>query len=1121
MDYRVLNKNQKDRMNAISNPAYVMEWENPEFMDYLMGELPKIRRYQKDKEAEYEISSLEKMLETYDAFLSEKSAFIDEIAKKISDIKNLKGSWHGLSLYEIETYMSLHSFCLISGEGGIGKSYFIKCFEEQLEQNNIEHLCIYGKFEKNTNNINVEEIIKASDKGFVFVFDAINEISEEGQNNLIDILTELKKYPRIRIIISYRTNSIDNVILEKYQEISEYEYKFPGVSFESALNEILRLSVPDVYMYEDILYSNNALLLSMLCDVLSSQKLVAKTENGIASITFILEQYIKKTIGKVFKDSLTCQGIDVWKDTKRIAQWMYRNAKKRIDETSLLSVIETGENFLSSMIQMGFMDAYESDDEKYYYFIIDSLTDFLIARSLFEDISGKNYEEQISIIKSKVESLYNLEEALIIAIFDNMSPDYKKIKDLIKDTELIEHLDFNTLVKIHFKRDDIKVFLEMFQPIDHSDLLQSMGGYTDKPFNCSNYLFDYYCESRERLCDLSNILAGYHFQNGIKNRLKNVLYFTTLNDRTNKGEDEAFYFSLLCCAAPNKDVRCLAMKLLYEVVSKNECYIDRVILEYNRIFDFYIQEAVIYVLSQMRKDNSKIIDFYKKIIAEQDNLNAKSLRRISAYFGKHYSYINWNRKNLFKYNENAVVSDYLSDILFYVDIMNKDFLPFRYWGKDHINMYTKFLANDKNEISSINNYLYNKYSCVCGGKCSSWLAFENRIMPEIESIVEIKTLDMNSFMESFEKVFRYVFEYYNISADRKSMNIREGDFHHSVYMKGVDIATGLYYGSLMCNYYTNQFATYNNIQNSIGYEVYDPLEYGEDVIITAPIPIYQDFIERLGDYAINSLEMPVQRDVCWVGNVELTRRNVLHLLETIELKHQKWVMLAGRVSLHEEDKYETRWKDTYDLWCCSSEKETIYDDGNARYLTIELEEYIGNLNSYPDNESKPWLCKNVKNINNQSEVFEKTSLVLPPSNIIRFFNLKLNVSDLSWETQDKEKVIVCNNNKNSYYRDPIGGTVFIRKDYFDKFLEGNTVKYFAFTERFIPDTGYADETSLHFEIVNGKIEKEIKNNGGYSGWDNGDNPLCSTCPHANIVDDVVDNSSISNIEWLENLLKDY
>ena len=148
-----MNKKQKDRMKAISDPAYVMKWEAPEFMDYLLGELPKVRKYQKDKEVEYEIASLEKVLTTYDAFSSEKATFLGEVAKKISDIHNLKDSWCGLSLYEIETYVKLHSFCLISGEGGIGKSYFIKCFEEQLEQRNIEHLCIYGKFEKNTNNI--------------------------------------------------------------------------------------------------------------------------------------------------------------------------------------------------------------------------------------------------------------------------------------------------------------------------------------------------------------------------------------------------------------------------------------------------------------------------------------------------------------------------------------------------------------------------------------------------------------------------------------------------------------------------------------------------------------------------------------------------------------------------------------------------------------------------------------------------------------------------------------------------------------------------------------------------------------------------------------------------------
>ena len=98
----------------------------------------------------------------------------------------------------------------------------------------------------------------------------------------------------------------------------------------------------------------------------------------------------------------------------------------------------------------------------------------------------------------------------------------------------------------------------------------------------------------------------------------------------------------------------------------------------------------------------------------------------------------------------------------------------------------------------------------------------------------------------------------------------------------------------------------------------------------------------------------------------------------------------------------------------------------------------------------------------------------------------------------KEKVIICNNNKNLYYRDPIGGTVFIRKDYLNKFLEGHTVKYFAFTERFIPETGYADETSLHFEIVNGKIVKEIKNSSSYDRWNSDKNPICSACPHINI-----------------------
>lgn len=42
---------------------------------------------------------------------------------------------------------------------------------------------------------------------------------------------------------------MDKQILEEYKEIAKAEYTFPGVSFESALNELLKMSVPDVYIF--------------------------------------------------------------------------------------------------------------------------------------------------------------------------------------------------------------------------------------------------------------------------------------------------------------------------------------------------------------------------------------------------------------------------------------------------------------------------------------------------------------------------------------------------------------------------------------------------------------------------------------------------------------------------------------------------------------------------------------------------------------------------------------------------------------------------------------------------------------------------------------------------------
>lgn len=49
MNYKELNKNQKDRMKQIGVHSYTMEWENPEFMEYLLEGLPRIRKTQDEK----------------------------------------------------------------------------------------------------------------------------------------------------------------------------------------------------------------------------------------------------------------------------------------------------------------------------------------------------------------------------------------------------------------------------------------------------------------------------------------------------------------------------------------------------------------------------------------------------------------------------------------------------------------------------------------------------------------------------------------------------------------------------------------------------------------------------------------------------------------------------------------------------------------------------------------------------------------------------------------------------------------------------------------------------------------------------------------------------------------
>ena len=60
---------------------------------------------------------------------------------------------------------------------------------------------------------------------------------------------------------------------------------------------------------------------------------------------------------------------------------------------------------------------------------------------------------------------------------------------------------------------------------------------------------------------------------------------------------------------------------------------------------------------------------------------------------------------------------------------------------------------------------------------------------------------------------------------------------------------------------------------------------------------------------------------------------------------------------------------------------------------------------------------------------------------------------------------------------------------------------------------------MHFEIKDGQIIKEIRNDGGCGGWNRVSNPLCDNCPHTNVVETNQNESSEYDMEWLKNMLK--
>ena len=161
-------------------------------------------------------------------------------------------------------------------------------------------------------------------------------------------------------------------------------------------------------------------------------------------------------------------------------------------------------------------------------------------------------------------------------------------------------------------------------------MLIDFAGYPNKPFNCTNYLTDYYLkDAQKQTQELSKRLSGKHFLGNLKGRLKNILYFTCKCQCTLDRATENFYTAIWCSAACNSDIRNLAIKILFETIQRNAFLIKKTIDIYGGIEDDYIRDALIFVLSCF-EENEDVKAFFEDLLKECDFVLAKSIKRMSA-----------------------------------------------------------------------------------------------------------------------------------------------------------------------------------------------------------------------------------------------------------------------------------------------------------------------------------------------------------------------------------------------------------------------------------------------------------------------------------------------------------
>ena len=1038
-----INSDNKIRMKNTITENFNFPWEDSELENILTFNI-KNNNYIYEKAIKPINTSINEIIGNYNNGKINHIEFLEKIKLETEKISiNQYKNYYFFNLDYYNKIVKKQKKLILHGPGGIGKSRFFYDLYNKLIQKKIKCVALYGKYNKTFIPELFEEIETIANKErFVLMYDAINEIEDECERTkILNKIQELSKHPNIYIFLSYRDGSTNFKL-----EIEDfYSQIFPGIDFVDAVNQLISLSGKYPFEYDDILYTNNPLLIEMLYSNLN--KNLSKNNNAVTSITTLYENYIKNE---------KCCSQDGWLLTKKIADLMFETNKKYIFQKEFDDKINfrNKNHVLDSLIQFDFICKSTYNRETIYTFSTDSFADYLIGRSLF-DFMEKNNLKNLSEKLNYFPTLHKIVPLIFFDLYEDPKIAIEKIK---------EHANLritsSILSKIKPNINSIESIQNEIDNIPTINKFVDLGGLINKPFNCQNYLHKFFLSYPENYFQFTlEVDDDSEYTIKIKRKLYNILCNINNFHEYNVEFYEYFLYSIWSCGLFDNEIRIISAKILIKLVDLDPSLSDELIEIYDKVNDF-IKEHIVLVLTKIKYPSQKTKIFLLNIMENKNYIHAENLTRMAiALYADRNKVISLKKKSNIKNCNNSITSK-IEQLFSRITLYNKYLLKFEY-NYDDFYSNIKFLNYSKKKIKRINKKLNKKYSCIDGGECSGLMILE-KIVSKKNRINCNNSLDTNVIAKLTAFHLNNLLKIYNITINNSTNNV-------ITYF--ILLAQNYALGELMSKYYLCELASFNNEENTLGFEIYNPLEYEyEKFNLNSTIPIFSDIKDHLDQKIIKKLQETPIKDDNWYNDINTSKKTIKYLMEDLTYKNTNWVPIV--LYIQNDNIGETlEWKEHYNFYISSDSERKLISGDHDRCITIDVEKYFENLHFYTKLTKNKKVCHSMPSFIPNSDMIKENFTIIPPASIITTLELSFDESSCSWKHKNDD-VIICNKNKSIFEKNYITYSAYMKKNYFDILCKKIKIKFYGFTEKYTPDNKNFDN-AFDFVINDGKFEQII------------------------------------------------